>query len=235
MTDSAHRGRICQLVRGAGVAAITLAACAFGGAAMAQDQAAGADGAAQSASAWLKVCNKVPVRGEDGKKDLCITLFERLNTFNGGIQVSTAIRKLEGKDNEEFVVTVPLAMDLPQGIVLIFGDSKEDRMRLPYSYCDPTGCHSLVGATPELIDRLKKGDKMGVAVRDAFGRTTTFPVPLKGFTKTYDGGPIETEKYLTLRKNLVNLIEKRRRDTVAASREQAKKDADKRAADTTAE
>ena len=57
------------------------------------------------------------------------------------------------------------------------------------------------------------------------------PVPLAGFTKAYDGGPIDTKKYQQARQKLMQLIQKRHlalAKKAAAARK--KKEAEKKAA-----
>lgn len=204
-------------------AAIVLAAGALslGGQAVAQGKKA--DGA--SKSAWVKICDKAPVKADE-KKEICITHHERLDGNTGMVLVSAAIRKIEGQKKERFLIMVPLGMAIPPGIQVRFDEQKEP-IKLRYSICHPGGCTAETDASPELVQKLRKGNKLMVAAINALGKPIGFPVPLNGFTKAYEGQPVDSKKYADARRKLMTTIRQRQIARAKKQMEERKKQEEK--------
>ena len=74
-------------------------------------------------SAWVKLCENATAKsqnkeGNEEKKALkiCLTLYEQLDSNIGKVQVSAALRQIEGQEKQHFMVMVPLGMDLQPGM-----------------------------------------------------------------------------------------------------------------------
>lgn len=178
-------------------------------------------------SAWVKLCDKAPISPKE-KKEICITHHERLDGNTGMVLVSAAIRKIEGQKNERFMIMVPLGVALPPGVQVKVDDQK-DPIKLRFSICHPGGCTAEVTASKEILEKLRKGNEMTVAAINALGKPIGFRVPLTGFTKAYEGGPIDSRKYAAARRRLMLLIRKRQ-IALAKKRAAARKAAAEKAA-----
>lgn len=188
-----------------------IAAIAFGNGALAQEKKA-------PQSAWVKICDKAPV-SENEKKEICITHHESLEANSGMVLVSAAIRKVEGQDKERFLVMVPLGMAIPPGLQVRI-DEQEEPIKMRFSICHPGGCTAEIASSPELLDKLRKGSNLTVAAINAVGKAVGFKVSLSGFTKAYEGGPVDSKKYAEARRQLMQSIRQRQ---IKKMKEQQKK------------
>ncbi len=214
---SARRGRISL------AAALVAGLWVSGGPVMAQQPKAPAQKPAPAApakegakkqsakkeSSWVKLCEDKPTVNEGLAKDvkICLTHHERLSAVNGMVLVSAAIRNVEGAKNEQLMVLVPLGVALPPGLQVRIDENKP--IPLKFTFCHVGGCTAEAVATKEVVTQFKKGQKMVVLAINNTGKTVGFPVPLKGFSKAYDGGPVDTAEYQKARRALMKLIQKR--------------------------
>lgn len=162
-----------------------------------------AEPAKKPQNAWVKLCE---TQASIDKK-ICLTHHERLDGNTGMVLVSAAVRKVEGQDKEAFMVMVPLGMAIPPGIQVRIDDG--DPINLKYTICHAAGCTAEAPASKDVVDKLKKGNKMVVAAINLSGKAIGFPVPLTGFTKAYQGGPVDSKKYQEARRQLMQMIRKR--------------------------
>lgn len=186
-------------------------------AAPAQKPAAAPAKPKETQSSWVKLCDTAP----NFKKKICLTHHERLDGNTGSVLVSAAVRKVEGVDNEQFLVMVPLGMAIPPGIRVTIDDEKP--IPLKYSICHAAGCTAEAAATTDLVDKLKKGNKMVVAAINIAGKAVGFPVPLNGFTKAYQGEPVDNKKYQAARRKLMIMIRKRQEELIKKAEDAQKK------------
>ncbi len=212
-----------QTLRNAAVGltvAMVSVACAVSGAAAQENAEKAAADAARSA--WVKICDKVPVSAEE-RKDICITHHERLDGNTGAVLVSAAIRQVEDSDQERFMVMVPLGMALGAGVQVRFDDENEP-IKMEYSICHPGGCTAEMPSSDEIVSRLRKGNQLVVAaIEGRSGKAIGFPVPLQGFTAAYEGGPVDSAKYAQARRRLMSAIIDRQRQARQAQIDAAKK------------
>lgn len=160
-------------------------------------------------NSWVKLCQEQPAV-KDGvaiKAKVCLTHHERLSAINGMVLVSIAIRNIENQPQETVMVLVPLGVALPPGMQLIIDDNKP--IPLKFTFCHVGGCTAEALATKEVVDQFKKGKEVRVLALNNVGKTVGFPVPLTGFTKAYEGQPVDTAKYQKARQQLMQLIQKR--------------------------
>jgi invasion protein IalB len=239
-------------VRALGAAGLGLALALTAGSALAQQKkgeaakpAPKAAEAAQSQSAWVKLCEKAPViaKGKDGKeerteKSICLTHHERLDGNTGMVLVSAAIRQVEGQDKQHLMVMVPLGMAIQPGLrAKIYekamwdmaqknekvDDSKLEAIKLNFSLCHPAGCTAELDLDKGIMDKVQAGAGMMVFAINANGQVIAFPVPLNGFKAALSGAPIDNVKYSEARKGLMQQIALRQQ---AAIEEYKKKQAE---------
>jgi invasion protein IalB len=173
-----------------------------------QSQAPAQQGQAQGEQpqqdAWVKLCEAA---SKTDSKQICLIHHERIDGNTGMVIVSAAIRQIEGQEKEELMVMVPLGMALPPGAYVRVDDGQP--IQLKYTLCHVAGCTAEVEAPKGLVDSLKKGKQMMVAAVNVAGKPIGFPVPLTGFTKAYQGPPMDNEKYREARKQLLMQIRER--------------------------
>lgn len=197
----------------------------------------------QEQSAWVKLCEKAPVRvaGADGKataeeKSICLTHHERLDGNTGMVIVSAAIREIEGSDKESLMIMVPLGMALQPGVrAAVYSQEmwekaqkKEDidesqlkPVSLDYTLCHPAGCTAEIEATEELVKQMDTGGGLMVLAINAAGQPVGFPVPLTGFKTTREGKPVDNQLYAKERGKLMAQIRERQRKLVDAAKAEA--------------
>jgi invasion protein IalB len=139
---------------------------------------AAADG--KSLKDWQIRCDRVSDKSEE---ELC-HIFQNVNLKDSG-QLVMHIAIGYNKDNKLFaLVTLPLGISLPPGIVIEI-DSKQAK-RLPFDRCEQEGC--LVGFevdTP-LEQRLKAGQTLHITFRDKSKRPYRVPASLLGISSGLD-------------------------------------------------
>jgi invasion protein IalB len=82
------------------------------------------------------------------------------------------------------IVTTPLGVILPQGLILAIDQQEASRMQ--YQICIEPGCRAQIDLAPELVQRLKSGVGATVTIVGPNGQPIAVPVSLKGFTAAYD-------------------------------------------------
>jgi invasion protein IalB len=82
------------------------------------------------------------------------------------------------------IVTTPLGVILPQGLILAIDQQEASRMQ--YQICIEPGCRAQIELAPELVQRLKSGVGATVTIVGPNGQPIAVPVSLKGFTAAYD-------------------------------------------------
>lgn len=212
--------------------------------------AAAAAAPAENQSAWVKLCeiaklNKPQTKPDEKpvaeEKKICLTHHERLDGNTGMVLVSAAIREVEGQDKKSLMIMVPLGMAIPPGVrAAVYStdqwakaakneqiDEKQLKpVTLKYSLCHPAGCTAEIEAEAGLIDQMKKGGGIMILALNAAAKPVGFPVPLDGFTKAYDGPPVDNEKYAQARGQLMNQIRERQAKMIEKMKEEQKAKAD---------
>ena len=199
---------------------------------------------------WFKICAKVPIgnKGKPEEKDkkpekknACTTFYESFNPATGAPLVYVAIEQGEGIKAKVLTVVVPTGLALPPGMAItvfqkeqwdkFLAQSKEGKtvkpediglkpVELKYLHCHATGCASVSEASDEFIAQMKTGVGLMVRAVELSNKVVDFPVPLKGFTGTYDGKPEDTKEFMAFRANRLKQMEVKRRKLI----EQFKKD-----------
>jgi invasion protein IalB len=216
-------------------AVLALGFLAFAAPASAQDPkaapAAKADAAKKKATQWVKLCDKIKVKGKDATKDaapeekqLCSTMFEAIESNTGQLIVSVGLQQMEGAPKQVLAVMVPLGVVIPGGVKLALYNpdqwakaAKNEKIELKdlktadlkFAHCLPVGCTAEAQATPELVEMLKGNAGLAVLAIWANGNQFTVPVPLNGFGEALAGKPIDNKVYQANRRKLMQSIVQR--------------------------
>lgn len=166
-------------------------------------------GNGESQNSWVKLCQNQETVQEGVVKpvEVCLTHHERLSAVNGMVLVSVALRKIAGQENEHLMVLVPLGVALPPGLQVVVDDSEP--IELDFTFCHVGGCTAEAPASESVVESFKKGKELKVLALNKTGKTVAFPVPLTGFTKAYNGDPVDSKKYHEARKQLMKRIRER--------------------------
>jgi invasion protein IalB len=182
-----------------------------------------ADAGQAQGDAWVKLCMK---NEQTANKEICLINHEGLEPNTGMVLIAAAVRKAEGEDKQQLLIRVPTAYALviPAGVQIKVDDSQP--IQLQYTICFPTSCQVQMELTKELFDSMRKGKQMVVAAMNIQQKTMGFPVPLSGFSKAYDGPPVDNAKYEEQRRQLMEVFRKRQQELAAkAAQAQQKKEA----------
>ncbi len=176
--------------------------------------AAAPAGVAQDA--WVKLCMK---NEQTGDKQICLINHEGLEPNTGMVLIAAAVRKAEGDEKQQLLIRVPTAYALvmPAGVQLRIDD--EQPIQLQYSICFPTSCQVQIELTDDLYQKMRSGNKMVVAAMNIQQKTMGFPVPLSGFSKAYDGPPVDNQKYEQQRRQLMEVFRKRQAELAAKAKQ----------------
>jgi invasion protein IalB len=178
-------------------------------------------GAGQTAEdAWVKLCMK---NEQTGAKEICLINHEGLEPNTGMVLIAAAVRKAEGEDKQQLLIRVPTAYALviPAGVQIRIDEEKP--IQLQYSICFPTSCQVQMELTDELYQKMRSGKEMVVAAMNIQQKTMGFPVPLTGFSKAYDGPPVDNAKYEEQRRQLMEMFRKRQAELAAKAKQGAPK------------
>ena len=185
--------------------------------------AAPAAGAAVEDSAWVKLCLK---NEQTGGKQVCLVNHEGLEPNTGMVLVAAAVRSIEGDDKQHLLVRLPTAYSLvmPAGVQIKIDEGEP--IQLQYAVCFPTSCQVQMELSKELFDKMRKGKQMTVAAMNMQQKAMAFPVPLTGFSKTFDGPPVDNAQYEAARKAMMEKFRQRQIELAnKAAEAQQKKDA----------
>lgn len=176
--------------------------------------AAPAAGAAQDA--WVKLCMK---NEQTNNKQICLINHEGLEPNTGMVLIAAAVRKAEGEDKQQLLIRVPTAYALvmPAGVQIRIDE--QDPIQLQYSICFPTSCQVQMELTDDLYQKMRAGKQMVVAAMNIQQKTMGFPVPLAGFSKAYDGPPVDNKVYEEQRRQLMEMFRKRQAELAAKAKQ----------------
>jgi invasion protein IalB len=178
---------------------------------------AAAPAAGQAAEdAWVKLCMKSK---QTGGKQICLINHEGLEPNTGMVLIAAAVRKVEGEDKQQLLIRVPTAYALviPAGVQIRIDNEKP--IQLQYSICFPTSCQVQMELTDELYKQMRAGKQMVVAAMNIQQKTMGFPVPLAGFSKAYDGPPVDNKVYEAQRRKLMEVFRKRQAELAAKAKQ----------------
>jgi invasion protein IalB len=198
--------------------------------------------AEEAKTAWYKICAKVPVPSKDAEgketkeeKNACTTFYESFNPATGAPLVYVAVEEGEGVDKKVLTVVVPPGLALPPGMAItvfqkdqwekFVKENKEGKtvkpedvglkpVELKYLHCHQTGCASVSELGGDFLEQMKTGVGMIVRAVELNNKVVDFPVPLKGFTESYGGAPVDTKEFMQFRTSRLKEMQERRAELV---------------------
>jgi invasion protein IalB len=147
-----------------------------------------------SYSPWAKFCGK----GNDpGAKEVCFTGRDA-RTEAGKPVWAAALIEPEGEPKKIFRVTLPSPLQVKYGARIII--DKEPPISSAFFTCFANGCMADYEATPELVDKLKKGQMLQIQAINLAAAAITFPLPLadssgNSFAGANEGPPAEAKVF----------------------------------------
>ncbi|MEP0520659.1 MAG: invasion associated locus B family protein [Hyphomicrobiales bacterium] len=152
-------------------------AASFAGSAIAQD-------ANPAAAAWVKVCNQEP----NSKKNICLTTQE-IRADTGQFLASVAIREIGENEKRSLIIAVPPGMLIQPGLRLQVDKNKQREIK--YGICFPNACYAELNIDDAVVAEMKRGNELVLTTLNQQAKAINFQLTLSGFTKSYDGDPID--------------------------------------------
>ncbi len=135
-------------------------------------------------SPWVKVCNQDPNAG----KQICLVTQE-LRTNTGQFLSSVAIREIEGEARKTLLIAVPTGMLIQPGLRIQVDAGKQTEAK--YGICFPNACYSELVIDDAFINSMKQGGKLILTTLNQQAKAIPLELTLIGFTKIYDGEPMD--------------------------------------------
>ncbi|MFT0892098.1 invasion associated locus B family protein [Pseudochelatococcus sp. G4_1912] len=151
---------------------------------------------------WTKVCG----RDEGANKEICYTTRDFV-TEQGQPVLAAAIYDVKGETTKIVRFLMPLGLLLRPG--LRFAVDKNDAVAGQYAICFPNGCFAEAPVPDAFVTSMKRGTVLNVSAQNQMGREVTFAVPLAGFTKGFDGKPIDPQALEEQQRRLQEALQKR--------------------------
>ncbi len=126
---------------------------------------------------WAVRCEQNPQNAAQGG---CFILHSVINNQNNKPVMVMAIGYLKADQPPVAIITVPLGVRLPPGIMIQIDEKPAEN----YSFerCLPDGCQIQVRMTETQVANFKAGNVGKVLVQDTGGQNRAIPFSLKGFT-----------------------------------------------------
>jgi len=197
-----------QMRTGAGVlsaiagAAMLLAGSVAPGVAQEPAAESSADALLQADLEWIKLCNQDP----QANKQVCL-INQELRTDEGQFLASVAIRQIEGESRKVLLIAVPPGMLIQPGLRVQVDSGKQEQAR--YSICFPNACYAEMVVTDPIIAQFKKGNQLVLTTLNQQAKPVNFSISLAGFTKVYDGPPIDAAALQARQDRLESELQKR--------------------------
>jgi invasion protein IalB len=167
-----------------------------------QQQAAAPDQPQLLWSPWTKFC----IRPEEKGQQVCLTGRDgRLES--GFFMIGASLVEPEGAAEKILRVMLPLGMAIQPGTRVIVDQGQP--LSAPYTMCSPEGCAADYEASAELIDKLKKGQRLVVQGMNYQGRVYELTVPLAEFAKANEGTAVDPTVFSEQQRKLQEDLQRR--------------------------
>jgi invasion protein IalB len=141
-------------------------------------------------SPWTKLCFKDEKSQQ--VKETCLTV-KQASMQSGQFVAGAALLEPVGEEWKVLRITMPLGMQLPQGIrVLLDGDQP---MTGRFGVCLPNGCSADFHVNAEFVARLKGGRQIVLQGVNQPGQARSFALPLTEFASANEGPPTDPRKF----------------------------------------
>lgn len=129
-------------------------------------------------SGWLKVCTAA------GDTEACVTQQDTYSD-EGLLLAGVAVQEVRGNPRRRVIMTLPHGLWIEDGVQLRVDQRAPIAAR--FDTCLTNGCFAAVNLTPELLQQMRQGQRLVLAVRPPDGSIIHMVVPLTGFGAAYDG------------------------------------------------
>jgi invasion protein IalB len=155
-----------------------------------QEPVAGQPAAAPPASAetvathgaWQIQCSAAGASGDQAGKKTCGMVQVGHSEKNPKIALSLVIVRQKQGDKDVIMmrVLVPIGVYLPTGVALEVDGGAVGRV--PFTRCRPQICEALAEASPETLEKMKKGTAANFIIYEAPGLGFPLKISLEGFS-----------------------------------------------------
>ena len=121
---------------------------------------------------------------DDGSPEQCL-MFQGVSTANREARILNIVVRFVPDDATAIAyIAAPLGVYLPNGIAMSVDESNP--LRLPFEFCNASGCHTRLKLEDKLLQMLKSGGSARFEiVQFTGGKQFTAVVSLKGFTAAF--------------------------------------------------
>ena len=156
-------------------------------------------------SNWTKICGKGP---EQGAKQICQTGKD--GRLESGMPVVAAIlMEMEGEGKKVLQIMLPPGVYLPKGTRVVIDRDEPSAIIGTFLTCANGGCIAHLEASPEIVQKLKKGQNLYVQAYNMAQNVMTLALPLGDFAKAYDGPPTDPKELEEKNKKLQDELQRR--------------------------
>ncbi|WP_106754237.1 invasion associated locus B family protein [Pannonibacter carbonis] len=157
---------------------------------------------AEQESPWVKVCNTDP----NVNKEICL-ITQELRTATGQFLSSVAVREIAGEARKTLLIAVPTGMLIQPGLRVQVDAGKQTEAK--YGICFPNACYSELVIDDAFVGQLKKGTKLVLTTLNQQAKPVPLELTLAGFTKVYDGAPMDVAEIEKKQEQLQNELQRR--------------------------
>lgn len=156
-------------------------------------------------SNWTKICGKGP---EQGAKQICQTGKD--GRLESGMPVVAAIlMEMEGEGKKVLQIMLPPGVYLPKGTRVVIDRDEPSAIIGTFLTCANGGCIAHLEASPDIVQKLKKGQNLYVQAYNMAQSVMTLALPLNDFAKAYDGPPTDPKELEEKNKKLQDELQRR--------------------------
>ena len=159
---------------------------------------------------WTKLCQTM--EGSNPPREGCI-IAQEVRQENGNFLASIALQEVQGANQRQLIIAVPLGMALQAG--LLFRVDQQRALPAKYGTCINNGCLAGFPIGPDILAQMRSGQNAFITVRNAAGVALDLTVPLATFASAYDGPAADpgarVEQDRRLEQELLRRAEEQRR------------------------
>ncbi|MEP3303525.1 MAG: invasion associated locus B family protein [Roseibium sp.] len=157
---------------------------------------------AEEESPWVKVCNVDP----KVNKEICL-ITQELRTNTGQFLSSVAIREIDGEARKTLLIAVPTGMLIQPGLRVQIDSGKQTQAK--YGICFPNACYSELVIDESFVNSMKQGGKLVLTTLNQQAKAIPLELTLIGFTKVYDGEPMDVAELQKKQEELQSELQRR--------------------------
>lgn len=154
-------------------------------------------------SPWTKICQEGP---ETQNKKICaIGVQAQIETG----QPIVVLQLLEPEGGEKTIrIVLPIPVRVQNGTRILV--DQQELAKAPFVICGAqTGCISEYKVDDAMIGKLKAGKALDVQLFNVYNSIVSLPIPLTGFSKAYDGPPLDQKAFEEQQRKLQAELQKK--------------------------